>query len=416
MQKLLLSITTFFFLVLQGINAQPSDLNSYLLKNSLGIEVSADEFSGPGMDLLTEEFSKNQFILFGERHFTREIPVFLESLLPSLLEAGFNHLGLEVGPIGATHLTNKVLLSEPQDHPYGVPFYVTKEEFGFVKTFLENSKSKNKVWGLDVEALFGVRTVISELKRKDLNAKEQELADDLHQASASAYEEFMSTGKYSRAPIFRKEIRSKLNELQSISSNEEVKWTINKLLSDAEIHLSRDGYFKNSRRTDLMKENFMKYFMDEFQETGEYPKVMVKLGSNHIFRHFNEQHLPDLGNYMANLAKSLGENSLHVALYQAKSTTIWWISENAQKGNLQPRDKPYEYSYPPVLVDIAPKTQWTLFDLRPLRELIWRQRWVEEEDKIEWLKNAPEGLIKIAESQDLVIIIPETTPQTLLRD
>lgn len=398
----------------RALHAQEAEIARYLAEHTYPIDVQENTFTGPGIDKLIEEASQSQFVLLGERHFTHEIPLFMEALLPQLNDLGFARLAVETGPIGAASLVRKIRAGEAVvERAYGVPFYSTEEEIGLIETFLDQTSASRPLWGVDQEGLFGLRTAFAELSERAVTPTQASLVSDLQEEADSAFQAFMASGRYGELLYFQETDALLSQTRAAFSDDEEGLRMLDHLVKAQAIHRSRDGFFKNTQRLRVMKENFMAEFMQARLATGQNPRVIVKMGANHTQRGLNDQLLPDLGNFLEGFAEALGSQSLHVSFFQLRSRTVFFTPENDRADRLTPRTDPFVYSYPPVLTEIAPQTSWVLYDLRPLRELLWRQHWADEAEQREWMTNLPQDFRTFVNSHDLVVMIPETSPQTL---
>ena len=82
-----------------ALEAQSLPLDSLFRAHRHVVEYADDAVSGPGFRLLLESASTAQFVMVGESHNVREIPLFTASLFEALHERyGFNYLALEDGP------------------------------------------------------------------------------------------------------------------------------------------------------------------------------------------------------------------------------------------------------------------------------------------------------------------------------
>jgi hypothetical protein len=112
------------------------------------------------------------------------------------------------------------------------------------------------------------------------------------------------------------------------------------------------------RLNNLVREENMKdLLMDEYrlaQRRGDrLPKALLKFGQWHLFRGMSPGSIFPMGNFISEFAKSNGMSSLHV----------YFASHNPAGGFRPALDK--EWLKP--FAQAAPVAEWTLVDLRPLR-------------------------------------------------
>lgn len=134
-------------------------------------------------------------------------------------------------------------------------------------------------------------------------------------------------------------------------------------------------------------------------------KVLLKLGAYHVYRGLNPVHGSGIGNYVAEFAEGQGAHSLHIRLMSVKG----WQPINPRMGQpaqLRPfslEDDPGSRYLQPMFSNLL-RSDWTMFDLRPLRQDI----------------NAPGGAIDpdlatLVFGYDILLIVPEGTHSTKIR-
>jgi len=130
------------------------------------------------------------------------------------------------------------------------------------------------------------------------------------------------------------------------------------------------------------------------------PKVLLKFGGFHVYRGLNPAHGSGIGNYVAEFAEAQGAQSLHIRLMPVKgSVTIYpRVGQPAQTRPFNYENQPGSRYLQPVFNNLLP-SDWTLFDLRPLRQGI----------------ASPGGAINpdlatLVFGYDLLLMVPEATP------
>jgi hypothetical protein len=115
-------------------------------------------------------------------------------------------------------------------------------------------------------------------------------------------------------------------------------------------------------------------------------------------------HEGGIGNYVAELAEGQGAKSLHICLMAVKSTqTIYpGIGRPARQRTFNLKDDPRSRYLDPMLANLL-EAEWTLFDLRALRQAVR-----------EGVEVAP-ALADLVFGMDILVMVPEGTPLTRIR-
>jgi hypothetical protein len=114
------------------------------------------------------------------------------------------------------------------------------------------------------------------------------------------------------------------------------------------------GYASNREREENMKDLFMRGYRRAVAVGEPMPRVLLKFGHWHLYRGRSPGSVLSLGNFVSQLAKSNGKQSFHLA-----------VIINNPAGGFR-AVKPDSWLKP--LADAAPVGQWTVMDLRPVRD------------------------------------------------
>lgn len=104
------------------------------------------------------------------------------------------------------------------------------------------------------------------------------------------------------------------NKLLALIKTEDEKKIINDLKFTKEIYMynfQKQFYKNNNERAKLMKHNFLNYY-NEAKINEDTPKVLFKLGANHVGKGFNNTNVLDISNLVSELAVLNNKTSLHV--------------------------------------------------------------------------------------------------------
>ncbi len=135
------------------------------------------------------------------------------------------------------------------------------------------------------------------------------------------------------------------------------------------------------------------------------PKVLLKFGAFHGFRGLNPLGGSGIGNYVAELAEGQGAESLHILLLAVKGAQPF-SPRLGQPAELRPfnlAEQP-DFSYmQPMFSNLLP-SEWTMFDLRPLRRFVGAPA-----------ASTNPAMATLIFGYDLVVLVPEATPSPTIR-
>ena len=100
----------------------------------------------------------------------------------------------------------------------------------------------------------------------------------------------------------------------SLTKSKEEKKILEDLKLTTEIYMynfQKQWYMNNNERAKLMKRNFLNYY-NQASSVGKLPKVVFKLGANHVANGLNTNNVLDISNMISELATINAKTSLHV--------------------------------------------------------------------------------------------------------
>ena len=118
-----------------------------------------------------------------------------------------------------------------------------------------------------------------------------------------------------------------------------------------------------------MKMLFTAYYARAARAAAAPPKVLLKLGGYHVYRGLNPVHGSGIGNYVAEFAEGQGAQSLHIRLLPIKGAQPIYprVGQPAQLRPFNYEDQPDARYLQPMFNNLL-LSDWTMFDLRPLRQ------------------------------------------------
>jgi hypothetical protein len=384
------------------------DLAALLEQNRHGLRLAEDgTLAGEGARLLLERGRDARFVLIGEMHGVAEVPQFSAALFRALATHGLRHLAIETGEGVAMHLNRLAASSEPEtamarfleDYWPGVPFYNLREEAALlVDAVAAAGGGTDVLWGLDYD-IMADRYALRRLRELAADPVAAAAADALIATTdsllAAALEQgnpgmlFMFSGDAGLVADVRRVYEpAPGSEADRILALMDETLAINQLFA-------RDGYASNLRRAEHLKRQFH-HFHAAAAAAGESPRVMVKLGANHIVRGRNFTNTWDVGTLAHELAEAAGERAL--GLYLMGGGGRPQATMDPRTLDVRSVEVPPEPWMEPLHA-AALDDGWTLLEMAPLRAAIARRQ----------LRGLPDDLVRVIFGFDAVVVLSGST-------
>ncbi|PHN05093.1 hypothetical protein [Flavilitoribacter nigricans] len=406
------STFTIAMLLSFAINAwsQDSLLLQTLQEHRHDVHLNDGTLRGAGADLLQTEAKSGQFMLIGEDHGLAELPQFTAALYHHLTPVGYHYFATETGPFTASLLQEMAqrpgFMNDLRDtltkYPWSIPFYNMSEEAEMLQSIMQDRRPEEAViWGLDQEFIGASRLLLPRLQDQAANAAGQKTIRDYSDRARSGFLKTMAEKNpasiffYSATPDDFTIIRNSLNDdpaARRLIDELEESWEIYHLF------FQREGYASNRQRAEMMKRHFLEYYRAAKMKE-EHPKVLFKFGANHMYRGANGLNVFDIGNFINELASQEATASFHLYVVGKGGTQNAFTPFADESARQKPYDaKNYldRIDLTPVL-DLSPDGHWSLFDLRPLRQLLFSKQ----------IRDLDPALEKVIWSYDALLVIPE---------
>ena len=381
--------------------------------NRFRLRFDGREFSGPGWERLLAEGLKAQFFLIGEEHGIAENPKLAAQLFASLSESGYSKLAIEISPPMARIVDNTLRnggldgLHDLYARPGGEPaFFGMAEEAELLATVRAAAPGDRQVlWGVDYEVA-GDRTLLRVLESKSKPDAARDSLDALVRASDekwSQYEvtrnpEFIST--FSGDPALVRELRTSWP-----APDRESAWIMETLEETLEINrlwIEGRAWESNRRRASLLRSNFLRHWRVATAQ-GDSPRVMVKLGANHIVRGRNMTSTFDLGSLLPELADIQGGHSFSVMVVPGKDSSVAVLNPSSWSYESSPVEGGYSDNIE-ALTRAAYTDGFTLIDLIPIRPILGRRS-----------RSANADLLRVVHGFDMLLVMSGSTASTAFR-
>jgi hypothetical protein len=369
------------------LRAQDSTFVRALRTNRLEFTIIDGKLSGRGADALAREARANQFILVGEDHGIREVPEFVGALFDAARPAGYTHLAIEVGPVSSRMLETMMRSPSAQSDldaflgrytAYSIPFFFWREEAQMLERVVKSMPNKRDVvWGLDQEFAMAPTYLLENLARLAPTDVARSQLTRVATASSAADKAMLTTRNPSAVWMFASAdsdvgtLRSAIGARPSAPARE----IVEELAASRAIYRrfgSGANYESNQERDDLMKRHFVEAYRAAQARGEAHPKVIIKLGANHVFRGPSMTDSYEIGSFVPEFARSEGGSALNILLVVKRGTYNAFRPFGSVEAD---KVKPYDlltseeyavFDMKSVLAASSDST-WTLIDLRPVR-------------------------------------------------
>ena len=340
----------------------PAALDSAVAAHSFRVEWNGTP-SGPGMTLLLDQARRAQFVALAEEHNAQEIPELATALFRRLhSEAGFEFMALEQDPL-TMQLSSRPprrgradsVVALARRYPHAFTF-ISDQELGMIAEVGRISGTRAEaLWGCD--QAFGATHLLDALLTTPMTAGARGFVRALRDSAAAAERvRDLSRGTYLGREI---PLLASLRDRVRPATGSRADFLIGCLEQSNRIYSAyreRRYYENGSVREDYMKQRFMEEYRRAEKADGRPPRVVLKLGHWHLFRGLGPSSLQTLGNFVSEFARANGSEALVVALFP--------LGEPGAYGDLGRWTDPG----PALLARSAGPRDWTLVDLRALRE------------------------------------------------
>ncbi|PZR02640.1 MAG: hypothetical protein DI536_36805, partial [Archangium gephyra] len=270
----------------------------------LPITFSSDGLSGTGGERLRAELASAQFVAVGESHGFADVPEFSLALTRDLrrIDPRLHH-AIEIGPFSARWLARR-LQSAPGDGGLeavarglagtrlAMPFTSNVEDARLAAAF-PNVDGALQLWGIDQEFV-GAAAL---------------LAQDVGDAPASAPQAAVALGGLWLPTATAEDFQALSARYRDDSAARAMIDALSESAGIYRFNVAGASGASNEARGVLMR----RYFLDAYRAAGPAPRVLLKMGANHLGRGTTATGIYDLGSLLPGLAAANDMTSLHVA-------------------------------------------------------------------------------------------------------
>jgi hypothetical protein len=279
-----------------------------------------DRPAGPGWDWLIQQARTARFTLIGEEHGVAETARLATALFTALRGSGYSRVGIELSPAIAYDIETAarrngvqgILKFFAQPDTWS-PMYLREEAQFMASVVSAPPKGERVLWGLDRE-IFSDRYLISRLVPK-VPQSARAAFTRLKQASTNAWAKYAQT-KNPDDMFILAEDPSLVSAVRAAWPNPDhesdtIMRTLEESLAIETAERTGGMWPYMQRRTQTMRNNFAERLRGERGRTPP-PKVMLKMGYNHMIRGANYVNFFDLGSMVDEVAALSGDRAFHV--------------------------------------------------------------------------------------------------------
>ncbi|WP_346248200.1 hypothetical protein [Sphingomonas rustica] len=393
--------------------SKPSSFAARLEQARTSLRVDAGGLSGPGAEILSLAIAKARYVLIGEDHMSREIPLFTSGICRLMAPGGLDAFAVEIGPEAARVVNGDLrrpdrvarISSFLQAHPDAFAFQNGQDESDMAAGCAALAGPNFQLWGLDQEFFGASGHLLERMIEARPGPSARAAIGKLAALDRTATAEALGTGSPGDLLVFKITDQQMAEARTAIrrDGGPRVNALFDSLAETRAIYLSQnsDGFASNGQRAQLMKQTLLHY-LDARRKPA---RMLFKFGDVHMAKGVNGLGQRDLGNFVAERADGEGAASLHIAVYGAKGVHAFYGGVGRQVRHepfIMSDDADYAWlktAVPPGFGSGA-RNDWMLLDLRRLRGRLpasvdaqWRD---------------------LVDSYDLLVVAPELTPSTLL--
>ncbi|MFG0305067.1 MAG: hypothetical protein ACF8Q5_02495 [Phycisphaerales bacterium JB040] len=276
------------------------------------ITLDRGQLSGPGLDWIEQRAADSHFVLLGEQHGVEEVGAFAGGLYRALFDDGYTRVALEIGPFIGDRLSQEPVAQAIATYPFSIAF-ANDSELDFLESVGDRFEGEGpRIWGLDQE-LTAVHPLLYLMQRtQDPNA-----AGLLKRELAQAVQ---LEGDYLDED--RGAAWDALSEALGATPGDGAYEIIDALRTSNEIYATYHAQQRGEVSGDpsgRQREQYMQHRFDELlgvvsNQTGQTPRVLMKLGGLHVMKQPNPNGYDTLGMHVERVAARADTDALHLGI------------------------------------------------------------------------------------------------------
>ena len=343
------------------------------------LDFDGETFSGPALDRLLAAARDAQFLLVGEEHGIAENPKLVAQLFATLVVDGYEKLVIEISPPMADILDVTIDnggiegLRDLYATPGGEPaFFGMQEEAELLAAARAALPDAAEVlWGVDYEVASD-RPLLRQLRDMDRPANSNAPLEALIAASNTTWGQYEETGNpqfifsFSGDPALVTAVREAWPDPAGKALR--ILDTLQSTLEINQAWIQGRGWDSNAQRATALRSNFLRHW-HQAKQNGSTPRVVVKLGANHVVRGLNMTGTFDLGTLLPEIAAIEGSRSFSLLVLPGTESMVAVLNPTSWTYEPKPAKDQYAEGLE-ALTDAAHDDAFTLIDLAALRPII----------------------------------------------
>ncbi len=303
--------------------AQEMALDSLFRAHRTPLEMVDGQLRGPGFDRIVQEAADAQFVMIGESHNLKDIPLFTAHLFETLAERhGYGHLVLENGSYAMEQYNAPAVRDEvdaafelANRYPNALQFRTDQEIEMIARAGSASPASYDPVWGVD--NAWGVLHLLEALVAEAPGAEARTTAEGLAER-ARRHEAHRPSDDHPRfiTDVLREADLARLEAAYRDAGRAAAR-LLDVLRTGFEIYAARTSrpaiYRANDRRERLMRSQFMEHYRAAEAAGEEPPKAVLKFGQWHALSGMlNWGDVVPFGTLVREFARSRGSDMLSI--------------------------------------------------------------------------------------------------------
>lgn len=268
----------------------------------------------------------SQFVLIGEQHGIKEVGQFTGYIYRLSHPLGYDYLCIETDSLAARYIetfseessrssTIQKALELHTRFPFAIPFYDNYDNYELFRNVVHTTEKSGppRLWGIDTVYFLEWGFTFSHLFDNTTDADTKSRLKALIEQSKAGFKEGIGTGNL-KAFMFYQYDEEVYKNLLDLYTTRKEKRLLDLLWKSREYNATMfqgERYRSTHLRATIMKQNFTNYYKQALQ-TGSLPKVVFKMGYDHVGKGRNSSNVYDIGNFAAELARYNNLNSFHI--------------------------------------------------------------------------------------------------------
>ncbi|PTS80205.1 hypothetical protein DBR17_11090 [Sphingomonas sp. HMWF008] len=377
------------------------------------LTVDAAGLHGPGAAVLAKALSESRYVLIGEDHLSREIPLFSTGVCRMMAPGGLDAFAVEIGPEAAVVVNAALrrpdranrIAAFAKDHPDAFAFQNGADESAMAAECARAAGPRFQMWGLDQEFFGAPGYLFEQMLAAKPGPRARAAILTLTASDRAATAKAIQSGSPGDLFLFHMTDQQMADAAKAVARDggRRVTELFDGLAKTRAIYRAQnsDGFASNGQRVRLMKRTLMRYLA---KRPGS-PRLLFKFGDVHMAKGINALGQRDVGNFVAERADGEGATALHIAVYGAKGVHALYggVGRPARtEPFVMAEDADYAWLKDALSLRdaVGASGQWMLVDLRPLRA--------------KPPTGMPAAWKRMSNGYDMLVVAPELTPSVLL--